>query len=131
MFKKQTLISFFICFFALFSMDAAVEKKSAIFYNCNAETILDANSLQKILSYIMEQIDQKGTGSMCIQYTESGYTLFQALQKGGYMNVTIENKETKAYLDWFVQKSSVQKKSMSQILKEVKKALGASSHTIE
>jgi hypothetical protein len=129
MFKKQIFIVFFSYLFCTLSVQATLEKQSAIFYGCKTETILDANSLQEIFTYVMKELGQQGSGSISINYTEAGYTLLQALQKGGYLNLTIENKENKAYLDWLIkQKSAVQKKSF---LSMVKKAFTASSYTMQ
>ena len=129
MFKKEKLISLFVCFFTMLSMHAVVEKQSATFFNCDSTTILNRDALEKIVAYVMEQLEQEGAGSVCTNYTEAGYTLFQALQKGGYVNVTIENSKNKAYLDWLALKST--KSPISAMLKNVKKVLKASSHTVE
>jgi hypothetical protein len=109
-------------------LHATMDTQSAIFSDCNAETIRDADSLQKIFEYIMNQLDQQGSGSISINYTEAGYTLLQALQKGGYLNLTIENKENKAYFNWVIKQKS---KSIKSFLNTVKKALAASSYIIQ
>ncbi|HTM05730.1 MAG TPA: hypothetical protein VL201_00655 [Patescibacteria group bacterium] len=127
MFKKEAWLLIFTLSFYITSLNAAMEKYSAIFSNCGTEIIRDAESLQKIFVYIMNQLDQQGAGSVLINYTEAGYTLLQALQKGGYLNLTIENKENKVYFNCVIQQKP---KSIKSLFSAIKSALVASSYTV-
>lgn len=128
MFKKKTLIGIFAWIVSINSLQAIMDSQSAIFYNCDAEIIRNVDSLQQIFAYIINQLDQQRAGSISINHTEAGYTLLQALQKGGYLNVSVSNKENITYINWLIQKSTTQRKSLSTLLKKIQKVFSSSSY---
>lgn len=132
MFKKKMLLTLFVFLCECLSIHATMEKQSAVFSHCDTQILLDASSLKEVFDYVMKGLDQKGTGSLSVSYTEAGYTFLQALQKGGYLNLTVENSTGTTYIDWLIQKSATyQKKQIYALLKKVKNTLGASSYTTE
>lgn len=127
LFKNAKLsLLFGLLFYTVFTK-SSIERQSITFVNCDAEVILDANTLQKIVIFLIKNLDQQTTGDLCLHCSDKGYTLLQALQKGGYITLYVENATKKTYIDWVIH-NRTDKKYVATCLKKIKHALKASTY---
>lgn len=116
----------FISLLCNYEIESTMESHTAVFYDCDYEIIRKQKALENIIELITSQLQQKNNGPVSINYTEAGYTLLQALQKGGHITLTIENSHNKAYLNFLIDSPAFSRKKLRIFMEYLKNALQAS-----
>lgn len=131
--KKDLTIYTFLYFISISNLSfvhAKMYTNVSTFLNCSYETIRDQNVLINIFKDITDALNQKSIGDTTINHTESGYTLLQALQKGGYISLCVDNNANTTYLNTLIDELSPHyKKIWRTIVQRVKEKLEATSYT--